>query len=410
MRILWITNIPLPNICEDMGWPVPSIGGWMYSSLKRLMNCQSLILGVATVYDGKDLIKKKLSDGINYFLLPLNGRKKTSYNSDLEKKWKEVRDSFQPDVVHIHGSEYPHGLAYVNSCGPKGVVLSIQGLVSIVSRYYALPLDTSKKFITFRDIVKAGGVRRERLLFEKSGKYEQQLIKNVSHIIGRTIWDKTHTWAINPNVKYHYCGENLRDSFYVHKWDYKTCIPHTIFVSQGNYPIKGLHQLLKALPLIFREFPDTMVFVAGNNEVSKPWWKITEYGKYISYLLKKNSIEKNVKFTGMVSEKEMLSYYLKANVFVCCSAIENSSNSLGEAQLLGMPYIATYVGGTPEIVDMNEEVLYRYEEYEMLAKSIIDVFKLKENFQPHPCDLSRYDRKKNTIRLIDIYKSIINLD
>lgn len=34
MKILWITNIPLPPICESIGIAVPPVGGWMYSSLK----------------------------------------------------------------------------------------------------------------------------------------------------------------------------------------------------------------------------------------------------------------------------------------------------------------------------------------------------------------------------------------
>ena len=56
----------------------------------------------------------------------------------------------------------------------------------------------------------------------------------------------------------------------------------------------------------------------------------------------------------------MCDRYLKSNLFVCCSAIENSPNSLGEAQLLGMPYVASFVGGVPEIAGMNADVLYRF--------------------------------------------------
>lgn len=64
----------------------------------------------------------------------------------------------------------------------------------------------------------------------------------------------------------------------------------------------------------------------------------------------------------------MVKRYLLSNVFICPSTIENSPNSLCEAQLLGVPHIASYVGGTADLMKGNEECLYRFEETEMLAE------------------------------------------
>ena len=46
----------------------------------------------------------------------------------------------------------------------------------------------------------------------------------------------------------------------------------------------------------------------------------------------------------------MLEEYLKAHVYILPSTIENSSNSLSEAMLLGVPSVASYVGGTPDLL------------------------------------------------------------
>lgn len=63
-------------------------------------------------------------------------------------------------------------------------------------------------------------------------------------------------------------------AFMKKKWDYKQCHKYTIFLSQGQYPIKGLHQMVKALPLILRDYPDTKVYVAGNDFFSDvPFWR-----------------------------------------------------------------------------------------------------------------------------------------
>lgn len=402
----------LPPICEALGRPVPSVGGWLYSSLKRVTDAPDISnIAVATVYNGKDFIKRNV-DGIIYYLLPLNGKSTIKYNPHLEQYWQNIKEDFKPDVVHIHGSEYPHGLAYVNACGSRGVVVSLQGIISCCARYYAAGIGyrSVKNCLTFRDFVKRSGIFKEQQDFERRGKYEIELLQSINHIIGRTDWDKAHSQAINPTAHYHYCGETLRDSFYNHKWDYSNCEPHSIFVSQASYPIKGLHILLKALPLILRQYPDTKVYVAGSDPTSLPWWRITGYGKYLKTLISGLKLHGKVIFTGMLDEQAMADRYLKSNIFVCCSAIENSPNSLGEAQLLGMPYVASFVGGVPEIVNYNPSVLYRFEEYEMLAKRICKVFSLNANVKPIKFSKQKYDPAINLELLKGIYSSILNMN
>lgn len=382
----------------------------MYSSLKQLVAADcNISVAVATVYSGSKLIKREVN-GVTYWVVPLNGKSQIKYNSHLEPLWRDVRDDFKPDVVHIHGSEYPHGLAYVEACGSKGVVVSLQGIISRIARYYATGIDFRgiKKCLTLRGIVKNDDILKGQKSFEKRGRNEISLLQSVGHIIGRTDWDKAHAWAINPNAQYHYCGETLRDSFYNHKWSYDKCEHHSIFVSQASYPIKGLHKLLEAMPLVLREYPDAKIYVAGDDPTAKQWWCITGYGKYLRRLINKLGLRPYITFSGMLSEEDMCKAYLRANLFVCPSAIENSPNSLGEAQLLGMPYVASFVGGIPEIVEYNPTVLYRFEETEMLAKRICAVFEASEKFTLCKFDERRYDKIVNSELLRNIYQDIAN--
>ncbi len=408
MKVLWITNIAMPPLCNAMGWSIPVSGGWMYSSLKRIIDLdKSIHLAVATVHTGNALIEKEIDD-VTYYALPLNGKNKSKYCSDFEQVWEKIANSFKPDIVHIHGSEFPYGLAYVKACGNHNVVVSIQGLLSVISRYYTLGIDVklARKCLTFRDIVLRDFFIRGATSFTKRGKYEIELIKRVDYVIGRTEWDKSQVWAINPKAKYFFCGETLRDSFYAHKWNYKNCIPHSIFISQANYSIKGLHILLQSLPLILREFPDTRLYIAGANVTNLPWWKTPGYGKYIKKLIKRLNLEGKLVFLGALSEQEMCDCFLKANVFVCPSSIENSPNSLGEAQVVGVPYVASYVGGIPDIVAGNEKALYRFEEKEMLAKKICQIFSEGKDYKVIPTNLERYNGDINAKTIIKIYKDI----
>ena len=52
------------------------------------------------------------------------------------------------------------------------------------------------------------------------------------------------------------CGlEKELDEFYKHKWNIDNCDKFSIFMSQGSYPIKGLHLMLEAMPIILENFP-----------------------------------------------------------------------------------------------------------------------------------------------------------
>lgn len=374
MKILWITNILFPDIAKAMKQKVPVTGGWMYSSAKSLLDYdESVELTVATFTDSKDLTKEKIN-GITYYCLPHKGMP-IKYYRDFEANWLKIQNEINPDIVHIHGSEFSHGLAYINACGKKHVLVSIQGLVGAYARYSLGSISQSNlwRSLTISDIKSLNLLPLEKQKMLERGKMEAEYFKRLNHVIGRTSWDKTHVLALNSVINYHFCNETLRSSFYNKKWNIAKCEPHTIFLSQAAKPIKGIHMVIKALPLVLRRYPNTKVYVAGHDFVSG--WRRSTYGKYILKLMRKYNVLSSFVFTGVLNEEEICERYLNSHVFVCPSAIENSPNSVGEAQLLGVPCIASYVGGTPDMVENNKTgLLYRFEEYEMLAECISKIF------------------------------------
>lgn len=417
MKILWITNILFPAVCKELGIPEPVVGGWMYSSARRLIDQPDVEIAVATVYNGKELQKKEINN-ITYYLLPHTGDN-TKYCSKLESLWKQIQLDYTPDVVHIHGTEFAHGLAYIKACGNDNVVVSIQGLVSIYERYYYAGIDTKDILlnISFRDIVRNDNIFQQRKKMRLRGEIEKEYIRLTKHIIGRTAWDKAHCWAINPKAQYHFCNETLREEFYNHNWSLDKCEKHSIFLSQAAYPLKGLHQVLKALPFVLKFFPDTKLYVAGHDFINNEGWKNkirrSGYGKFILNLINKLGLKDIVVFTGPLQEKEMCQRYLQSHLFICPSSIENSPNSLGEAQLLGVPCIAAYVGGVPDMVeDGITGVLYRFEEVEMLAEKICQIFNNSEiaislSKKQIEVALSRHDAAINTSSINSIYNRIV---
>ena len=415
MKIFWITNILFPEAEQLLisSVELKASGGWMLGAAEALQKYYNVELHIATVANIVDELKIVKGKNITYYVLPY-GKGNLTYNSDYEPYWKRIQSMLQPDVVHIHGTEYTHGLAYIKACGSKNVVISLQGIKSEISKYYCAGISKCeiRRNITFRDIIK-GSILSSQKKFRNSGKCEIELLKSVSNIIGRTSWDKAHAWAINPGAQYFKCNEILRKEFYDGVfWDYFSCKKHSIFLSQGRYPVKGLHQVLKAMPLILRHYPDTSIRVAGGDitksETFSEKLKLSGYGSYIKSLIKRNNLDGRIIFISNLNAAQMKQEYLNANVFICPSSLENSPNSLGEAQILGTPCLASYVGGIPDMMFGNEGYLYRFEEIEMLAEKVCQIFSdADKQIDMKAIAAHRHDPKVNSDRLYEIYQSIV---
>ena len=416
MKILWITNILFPEaeqLLTGFG-ELKDSGDWMLGAADALLQNESLELYVASVSTKvKNLVTIK-GKKITYFVLPM-GKGNQDFNMSYCKYWLRVRDVINPDVVHIHGTEFSHGYAYMKACGCENVVISIQGLTSAYYYYYYYGLTKADVYrnLTFRDLLR-GSIIHGQKVFMRRAKYEVEMLKMAKHIIGRTSWDRAHTWGINPDAKYHFCNETLRQEFYDgSKWVYDKCDKHTIFLSQAAYPIKGLHMVLKAMPIILRHYPDTSIRIAGS-DITKSFTlseklRLSGYGRYIKNLIKNNRIEDKVFFTGHLNGEQMKNEYLRANVFICPSTIENSPNSLGEAQIIGTPCIASYVGGIPDMMKGNENNLYRFEEMEMLAEKVCRVFADADNqVDMRIVSAERHNPNLNCVKLYSVYKLIKN--
>ncbi|MHA8067265.1 glycosyltransferase family 4 protein [Aquirufa sp. ROCK2-A2] len=417
MKVLWITNLIFPAPSKELGIPIPSFGGWMFSLFQDLQNSQ-IEIAVASIYHGKEF-RSMTIDQVDYYLIPNHINKPNS--PELEEMWKKVYHHFRPDLVHLHGSEYPHGYVFTSVFPEAKFVVSIQGLVSVYEKYYKSGLSNLEILfnISFYDIVRNASIFQGRKLFEKKGQIEKELIRKSKHVIGRTNWDAVHVKTLNPLVHYHFCNESLRVPFYqAEKWSNSSCFRYSIFLSQASYPIKGLHQVIKAIALLKEEFPLIKINVAGSNIIQRKSFlekiKFTGYGKYIGKLVRQHGLENHLSFLGILDTDNMVKAYQNANVFICPSSIENSPNSVGEAQLLGVPTIASYSGGVPDMIKDGESgLLYRFEEVEMLADCIRRIFNdqaLSSKLSEGGIEIAsfRHNRSENLQNMMKIYSQIWN--
>lgn len=366
MKVLWICNVALPEIARKLNMEVSNKEGWLSGIAHALLENDKdhqVELMIAFPAPGELCDESGICNAmveicnvpVQCFGFYEDVANAETYDRALEQEMKTIFALASPDILHCFGTEYPHTLAACKVFPEKDKILvGLQGLCSLLAEAYFANLP--EKVIhsrTLRDILRKDTLLQQQEKFRKRGRNEQQIVGIAGNITGRTAWDRRESAKWNDRAKYFVLNENLRGEFYGPVWDKENCIPHSIFLSQGDYPLKGLHYMLLALPEILERYPDAVVYVAGNSLVAYDTWKeklkISAYGKYLRKLIKTYHLEEHLVFTGRLNAEEMRDRYLKSNLFVCCSSLENSPNSLGEAMLLGMPCVAAEVGGIPTL-------------------------------------------------------------
>ncbi len=420
MKVLWITNVALPIIYEDMGKKVSYGGGWLVSLANDIISQNVADLAVAFPIDCNEEQKKGMCKKITYYAFPCNKGETKKKQENVVKSIKRILMEFDPDIVHIWGTEYVHSYYAAVACEELGiinrVVVSIQGLVSVYADYYFAGIPEKEyRFPTVKELARRTGLKREYQAFRERGKYEIKCLELVKNVIGRTDWDFACTRAINNKRKYFFCNETLRGSFYDAQWELQKCEKHSIFASQAQYPIKGFHKLLKAVALLKKEYPDIKVYTTGkdrNDNSLKTKLSFSTYDRYIHQIISDYNLKDNVVFLGFLSELEMRKMYLRCRVFVSPSAIENSPNSLGEAMILGVPSISSDCGGVKNLMTHEEEgLVYPFNDTYVLSEYIRRLFDDDEMAYQYSHKAKNkakitHDRNLNLKQMLLIYSKI----
>ena len=252
--------------------------------------------------------------------------------------------------------------------------------------------------------------------FEKRAVLEEDILRKTNNFIGRTTFDKAILRSFNETANYYKCNDVLRTPFYMDQWNYSKCERHRLFISQYYYPIKGFHILLEAAAIVAKKFPDVIIAAAGYNPINKDLpkkeLKVSSYIHYLKKLIIKYRMKDKVLLLGNLNQEDMKMQYLKANVFVLPSVVENSPNSLAEAMILGVPTVAADVGGVTDFVEHKKEAfIYPSTDPYLLAYYIIRIFNDIDKAK-NMGDLSRkralqeFDKKRNIENFEKICKII----
>ena len=419
MRILWVTNLPPDTISKELKMPINNGGGWISQMSAMVSREHDLTIAFAT-NSHNEIIEGK-TGGIHYIGFPFIKKVHKEENEQVNSFITLIK-KINPDLIQIWGTEYVHAYLMFQACCRLKLLdrtlVYIQGLVSECQKVYWCYIDgIAPKIPTIKDFIRRSGPFYEYKDFIYRSEYEISILRRAKHVIGRTKWDRECVESLNPSVNYHVCNETLRKEFYQGKWTLSNCCSHRIFVSQGNYPLKGLHLALEGLRQLVDYYPDIIRACTGKDRCHPDLrMRIREssYDRYIRKLIHRYGLEKHVVFTGYLNAEEMKSQYLMANVFLSASSIENSSNSISEAMILGTPVISSDVGGVKDVLrDGREGLLYRVNCISDMTKCIKRLFDDEEYTRYLSSEAQRRaeytnNPNENYRTLMEIYASLFS--
>ena len=404
----------MPELAAHLKVSTSVSGTWLIDLSQRLSQSPNINLFIACVYGDK--FRKITIGHITYFLLPGTGKNLLFYTKKYKKYWDIICDEIDIDIVHLHGTEYSHGLSFLRYHPEVKALVSIQGLLTRIKDedFGGLKLGEVLRNRTLREFFKFNGMLELHFLHIKNAKYEEEIIRRCSYAHHINSWDGSITQNINPNIILFQSEYNLRSEFYfAKKWKFSLCDQYTIFTNPGDHPLKGLHVLLKAIAIVRKKYPKVKLYVPGFS-AGNPMVKLTSgYSKLIRRLIKKLDIGENVSFIGPQNSSQMVEYMQKSHIVVIPSSIEGSSLILREAMYIGSPCIASFRGGMVDYLhDKSDGFFYDFIEHTVLADRIIRLFSsadLCESFSNNAVIKAEKlnNPSENSMKVTEMYNTIL---
>jgi len=221
----------------------------------------------------------------------------------------------EPDLVHFQGATF-----LAAGCRRRSV-LTIHGIAELDALYEG----------------RAGAIRRLKWLLlkltEGHGRRWAQRVILISDYVKMVLPESASrkVWRIdNP----------IADSFLSVDWEAE---PGRIFCCSRIMPRKNIAGLIEAFGHVSRRVTQSQLRIAGTYEPS--------YLSDCKKQVEREGLQSRVHFLGNLSVKEVQLELSKANCFAMPSFQETAPLSIAEAMAVGVPVVASSVGGVPDMVD-----------------------------------------------------------
>lgn len=355
-KILWLSN------CEYSQENIRTTGTWLISMMEALTNRKGVEITNVTFSNGRQFTKTQ-SGNIIQWKVPRKEFGKNGLPSEKAKVFfHELEAEFDPDLIHIWGTEDYWGMLAVNDVFKKPVLLDMQGVLSATGSSYYGGLTNSELFhcIGIKELIlpKRHLYFKKKSLLKKS-KLEKLIIEKINNISYQSDWVKSNleTYDIKNNYLYR-TGILLRKAFYeAPAWERPIGMSPVLYTSTSwAIPYKGMHVLFRAIAILKNKYLHIKLNVGGSIGQTN---RIKD--GYASWLLKeaeKLKIADNIEWLGPLSDSEIIKNLLISNAVVIPSFIESYSLALAESMIIGVPTVVSFAGAMPELASHNKTALF----------------------------------------------------
>lgn len=336
-------------------------------------------------------------------------------DEEWDAAWPQLLRVIQevdPDIIQCFGAEWPYGAIAEHTDVP--VIIHMMGFLnaynpalSLVTGAGSSPTSRVGALRKLARMVRSTLFpRRKTSEREQSMAFERRTMRANRFFLGRTEWDKKIVEHYSPGSRYFHVAELMRAPIMeaAGSWAPRRSGKLRLLTissaddRKGNEIILMTAKLLKELLGIDFEWR-----VAGR----------TEFFPAFERHSKINRDSVNVELIGMIDPRRVARELAEADFFIHPSIIDNSPNSLCEAQVVGCPVIASNVGGIPQLVeDGVTGFLYPYNEPHALAFLIDELHRDVDRLErisknEVEASLARHDPRLVANALMATYEAVI---
>lgn len=417
MRILWFVNLPPNEAAEHIAGLRFHYGGWI-DSLKNVIetSAKDLDLGIAFPWWKKKYGTFKIGR-TEYYVLPVLTTQNPFFrvfsywfheieSLNIINYYLKTVNDFKPDIVHIFGTESAYGLMIPKIEQP--CVIHIQGnLMACHNKYFSgITMLKLLRYCNRVNLAIGQGLFHNYIRLKKLIVREREIFNICSYFMGRTSWDKRLVKIFSPKASYYECHEVMRPIFYRYAWSPLRNNKEIVFSSMRGNIYKGLETLYEVAKLLCkygREIEFRIAGITKSDEIVRICKKAAGTTEY----------DRNIVYLGMIEGKMLVKEMMQADVFLHPSHIDNSSNSVCEAMMLGMPIVSTNAGGTASLIKDNEEgLLVQDGDPYGMAGAILEILENKNlanriSMNARKTAHNRHDPLKIVDNLKNIYSDIV---
>lgn len=412
LRVLWFSTTPSSGGAA-LGRTTAG-GGWIRALEHELRH--EVDLSVAFYHDSETGPYERAGTVFRPMLRPqatVAGKARSRLTDSLEteddvSRLMDVVDAVRPDLIHVHGTEGPFGLVQRHTDIP--VLVSVQSVLSVYELKYFSGFDraTARRLARPQDRLTRNSYADRYRRFARQAQREREMLRLTRHLTGRTEWDRRVTSLLAPSATYHHLDEILRPPFYERTWRSATNDGLELFTTTGPNLYKGFETLLRCAALIEEAGVEYRWRVAG----------LAPGDPFVALFLRALGVDmpSGVVLLGTLEESELADQLVGSDVYVGVSHIENSPNSLCEAQLMGVPCVATYAGGTASLLtDGQDGVLIQDGDPYAMAGAVLDLARDPERaarlgVAGRERAQVRHDRSTITQGALDLYRQLVSPD